>query len=63
MHGRLNPVFGRIDVFQRIYTDDGAFGEQLVGSFFHHPDHEHWHIADIAKYELWSVDSENLLVR
>ena len=61
MHGRLNPKSGLLDVFQRIYSVEGVFGERLIGSFFFHPDHDHWHIEDIAMYELWSVDSENVL--
>ena len=60
VHGRPNPESGLTDVFQRIYSADGLYRDRIVGSFFFHPDHEHWHIEYITRYELWTVDSEDV---
>lgn len=61
VHGTLNPRTNATDVTQRIYSEDGTYIERPIGSFFYHPDHEHWHIDAIAEYQLWSVDSEGLI--
>ena len=61
VHGTLNPETNVTDVSQLIYSEDGAYIECPIGSFFYHPDHEHWHIQGIAEYQLWSVDSEGLI--
>ncbi len=61
VHGTLNPRTNVTDVKQRIYAEDGAYVDRPIGSFFYHPDHEHWHIDAIAEYQLWSVDSEGLI--
>ncbi len=63
VHGRLNPSSGLSDVFQRMSWDGEPFDERLIGSFVYHPSHHHWHIEAVASYELWSVDTDNVLSR
>jgi hypothetical protein len=49
--------------FQRLYDDtdgdgvftrgvDRPFGERFVGCMLFHPEHDHWHLEDFARYEL-----------
>jgi hypothetical protein len=51
------------DAYQRVYTDSngsGAFerdtdevaAERLIGCMHYHPAHNHWHVLNIATYEL-----------
>jgi hypothetical protein len=51
------------DAYQRIFTDsngsgaferdaDGVASEQLVGCMHYHPAHNHWHVLNIADYDL-----------
>ncbi len=61
VHGTLNERTDDTEVKQRIYAEDGSYIERLIGSFFYHPEHEHWHIDAIAEYQLWPVDSEGLV--
>jgi hypothetical protein len=61
VHGTPNPRTNITEVKQRIYAEDGTYVDRPIGSFFYHPDHEHWHIDAIAEYQIWSVDSEGLI--
>ncbi len=49
-----------IVVVQRVYDTAGRVEEQPVGSFVHHPSHEHWHFEQFAGYELWSRTAYDL---
>jgi hypothetical protein len=52
---RGDPVLSD-DVFQRVYDDAGGSSDVLVGQdFVFHPEHNHFHFADFAQYELWRL--------
>jgi hypothetical protein len=61
--GRLNPNTGKTAVTQHIYRRDGALDEHAAGEFVFHPDHDHWHLANFARYEVWSLTPEGQLSR
>ena len=45
------------DVFQRIFTDDGEYRDELVGNFMWHQEHLHYHFVDFMEYDLRLVDA------
>jgi hypothetical protein len=54
---------GRTDAYQSFYSDDESgnwhlVDSALVGSFVFHPQHDHWHFEDFARYELRNVASD-----
>jgi hypothetical protein len=60
--GESNPETGKVTVTQYIYyeenddTDDNDVTEKVVvGEFFFHDEHDHWHLGDFARYEIWSL--------
>jgi phosphohistidine phosphatase SixA len=53
--GVTNQATGDAAVIQQLYTKGGSVEEQSVGEFLFHPDHNHWHIEDFARYEVWSL--------
>ncbi len=66
--------FNDRDASQRVFTDSngtGAFergtdaiaGERRFGCMRYHPAHDHWHVLDIASYELRREPSGNLFAR
>jgi hypothetical protein len=55
LRGFFNPAFRRTQVVQSLYRTDQTIQEHLVGEFIWHRGHDHWHLADFAAYELWSV--------
>jgi phosphohistidine phosphatase SixA len=55
--GIINQATGDTAVIQQLYTKDGSVVEQSVGEFLFHPDHNHWHIEDFARYEVWSLNA------
>ena len=58
VQGRTDPESGEINVYQRLYTSRGTFTERFISVFVFAPGHEHWHVDDIARYELWSAESD-----
>ncbi|CAN5183329.1 hypothetical protein BH23BAC1_BH23BAC1_45370 [soil metagenome] len=36
--------------WQRIFSSDGSFREELVSTYEYHPEHNHWHIDAVAKF-------------
>lgn len=44
-------------VAQYIKEKNGPGEYRQVGSFVLHPTHNHWHVEDYVKYELWSVEN------
>lgn len=40
------------DVYQRIYSSDGSYTDTYAGTFIYHPQHNHFHFGDFARYEL-----------
>jgi hypothetical protein len=61
--GQLNPNTGKTAVTQHIYRNDGALDEHAAGEFVFHPGHDHWHLANFALYEVWSLTPEGRLNR
>ena len=53
--GVSDESIGKTTVTQRIYAAGGSFEEQLAGEFVFHPGHDHWHLENFARYELWSL--------
>jgi hypothetical protein len=60
---------GLTDAYQEIYTHFGPIGGKggspitmvssaLVGIFVFHPAHNHWHMADFARYELRAINPD-----
>jgi len=55
--GYSDPVSEKTIVVQSIYTADGSPSKNVVaGEFIFHPEHDHWHVEEFARYELWSLD-------
>lgn len=57
LHGKPRALDGRSDVSQRIYQSPAGFRDAPVGEFVYHPEHEHFHFGDFARYELWTAAS------
>ena len=64
-----NATAGTTNAIQEIYALGGTAGKgggppitlvssSLVGVFVFHPAHNHWHMADFAKYELRSINPD-----
>lgn len=54
--GTLVPEDGTYRVRQHLFAWDGSrVQETLLPEIIFHPGHDHWHLADFARYELWSV--------
>jgi hypothetical protein len=53
--GNTNPSSGKMTVTQYLYDTEGSTEKRDVGEFFFHPEHDHWHLGDFARYEIWSV--------
>lgn len=53
--GDTNPGSGKMTVTQYLYDTEGSTEKRDVGEFFFHPEHDHWHLGDFARYEIWSV--------
>jgi lysyl oxidase len=43
------------DVYQRIYLSDGTFYDQFAGTMTYHPQHNHFHFNNFARYTLIAV--------
>jgi hypothetical protein len=59
--GDTNPGSGKMAVTQYLYDTEGAAEKKDVGEFFFHPEHDHWHLGDFARYEIWSVGLDGRL--
>ncbi len=53
--GEVTPTGQK--VYQRIYSSDGGFSDQLAGTFEYHPEHHHFHFAGYALYTLNPVNA------
>lgn len=54
--GTLVPATGTYRVRQHLFAWDGnRIQEFLLPAIIFHPGHDHWHLAEFARYELWSV--------
>src|SRR5437867_3600271 len=55
-----NATTGTTDAYQRLYSHDEngnwyVASTVYVGTFVFHPQHNHWHLEDFARYELHDV--------
>ena len=48
-------------VVQFIDALDGSEKQVVVGEFVFHPDHEHFHFGNFARYEVWSITQDGTL--
>jgi hypothetical protein len=63
-----NATMGTTNAIQEIYTHLGPLGGKnpaitlvsstLIGTFVFHPAHNHWHMADFARYELRAINPD-----
>jgi hypothetical protein len=64
-----NASTGTTNAIQEIYTHTSTPGAKgstpltlvsstIIGTFVFHPAHNHWHMADFARYELRSINSD-----
>lgn len=53
LYGVVQPD-GTTFAYQRVWNDNGTYSDYLVGTFVFagHQDHNHWHFADFADYNL-----------
>lgn len=47
------------DVLQRLFYEDGSFVDRKAGTFELHPEHNHYHFENFARYLLCSSDGRN----
>lgn len=59
--GVSDPVSQRTVVTQHLYRVNGTFTNRPAGIFVFHPSHDHWHLENFARYEIWSLTSEGVL--
>lgn len=59
--GDSDPERGVTVVTQHIYHVDGTYDEHPAGEFAFHPEHDHWHLGNFAKYEVWSLMPDRAL--
>ena len=48
-------------VVQNINALDGSDKQVVVGEFVYHPNHEHFHFGNFARYEVWSITPDGAL--
>jgi hypothetical protein len=53
--GESDSITSRTVVTQHLYRADGSFGKHPAGIFLFHPTHNHWHVDNFARYEIWSL--------
>ncbi len=53
--GKSDSISQRTIVTQHVYRSDGSFTERPAGIFLFHPTHNHWHVDNFARYEIWSL--------
>jgi hypothetical protein len=56
VYGTVQPD-GTTFAYQRVWNDNGTFSDYHAGTFVFagHQDHNHWHFADFADYDLRAV--------
>lgn len=59
--GVSDPVSQRTVVTQHLYRANETFTNRPAGIFVFHPSHDHWHLENFARYEVWSLTSEGVL--
>ena len=59
--GGANPKTGKVTVNQAIYTTEGSSERVVVGEFFFHLEHNHWHLGNFSHYEILSLGRDGTL--
>jgi hypothetical protein len=59
--GSTHPDTGKMTVTQHIYDAEDVADKRVVGEFLFHPEHDHWHLGDFARYEIWSIGPDGRL--
>lgn len=49
---------GKVTVTQYIYTIEDSIENVDVGEFFFHPEHDHWHLGNFARYDVLSFSPD-----
>lgn len=58
LRGVIDIKTGKAIVNQQIYARDGNIVDKAVDEFIFHPEHDHWHFNNFARYELWSLATD-----
>jgi hypothetical protein len=58
--GHADPESGLTHATQYIYAQAAPGEYRNIGSFELHPTHNHWHVANHVRYQLWSVNDQGL---
>jgi hypothetical protein len=61
-----NTATGKTDAYQRLYSHDDSTNWYVAntvyaGTFIFHPQHDHWHFEDFARYELRDAAADGSL--
>lgn len=59
--GYSETASGKTIVIQKINTPQGTPRNVVVGEFVFHPEHDHWHFGDFARYEILSLTTNGAL--
>ena len=59
--GHSDATSEKTIVVQYINAIDGSDKQVVVGEFVYHPDHEHFHFGNFARYEVWSITPDGAL--
>ncbi len=60
--GAMNPRTEQLEVYQYVYEGDRATKGRSVGTFNYNHRHGHLHFDEFARYELWTVGTNDELV-
>jgi hypothetical protein len=56
--GKSDSITQRTVVTQHVYRADKTFSQRPAGIFLFHPTHDHWHVDNFARYEIWSLAND-----
>ena len=59
--GHSDATSEKTIVVQNINALDGSDKQVVVGEFVYHPNHEHFHFGNFARYEVWSIAPDGAL--
>jgi hypothetical protein len=60
--GIRNQTENKIQVIQRVFSaDPEIYDEHEIGEFIFYDEHDHWHFAQFAIYEVWRVNEDGSL--
>ena len=53
LRGQIDPITKAGPAIQRVYDSSGGYTDHVVGQFYYHVPHHHWHFDDWGSYQLW----------